>query len=110
MAIRNLTPIQLFNAKNNSMDTDDILDTVLTVTNIGHYEALVQLKGEQTPTMRTLYVLAFDDGTVWSTPSIYAGKTIEDIIEYSDLAGVDEVKVRVSKRGANGYLTIELVE
>lgn len=99
----------LFNAKNNSVDTESIIGIEKTVVAIGEYTANIKMKGEKEESERTLGVLEFDDGTVWATPSPYATATIRDLAEYAEMEKMETVQVVVETRGANKFLVVNLV-
>lgn len=99
----------LFNAKNNSIDTETILGVKKTVVAIGFYEADIKMKGEKEASKRTLGVLEFDDGTVWATPSPYATKTISDLEDYVADEGLESIDVMIEARGENKFLAVNLV-
>lgn len=107
--MKELSSKALFNAKNNSVDTESILGVKKTVVGIGSYVASVKMKGEKDASERTLGVLEFDDGTVWATPSPYATKTISDLEDYVTDEGLESVDVIVEARGENKFLTVNLV-
>lgn len=107
--MRALSAKELFNAKNNSVDTESIIGQTKKVVAIGFYEADVQITGEKEKSRRKLGVLAFDDGTVWATPSPYATATISDLEAYATEESLDSVDVVVELRGKNGFLSVNLV-
>lgn len=112
--MREWTKKDLFNAKNNSIKTEDLVGEVLKLEAAGQYSDIVTREdGEQMETLYGVTAIREDNTTVYTaSPSPTFVQAMSDMMEYVEAdKPMDVFFTIVKKKSNNGrqFLSIELL-
>ena len=112
--MRDWTKKDLFNAKNNSIKTEDLVGEVLKLESAGKYsDAVTREDSVQVETLYGVAAIREDNTTVYTaSPSPTFVQAMTDMVDYADdIAPEDVFFTIVKKKSNNGrqFLSIELL-